>query len=132
MHEVAARVAATLKPGDVVALRGELGAGKTCFVQGAAAALGVRDRVASPTFVIVRSYTGRARVVHVDVYRLDSLAELEDLGYDDVFAPDAITFVEWADAVEGALPADRLDVAITRADDEARTLTVRGHGERWA
>ena len=129
---MAARIAASLQPGDVVALTGELGAGKTCFVQGATAALGVRDRVASPTFVIVREYRGRARVVHVDVYRLGSLAELEDLGYDDVFSPDAITFVEWADAVEGALPDDRLDVTLDRGDGDERRIAVRGRGKRWA
>jgi tRNA threonylcarbamoyladenosine biosynthesis protein TsaE len=121
-----------LVPGDVVALAGELGAGKTCFVQGAAAALGVTDRVTSPTFVIARRYAGtRCRVVHVDVYRLDSLREVEDLGYEDVFAPDAITFVEWADAVEAALPEDRLDVTIERGEGERRSIEVRAHGARW-
>jgi len=121
-----------LRPGDVVALAGELGAGKTCFVQGAAAALGVSERVTSPTFVIVRSYPGRAaRIVHADAYRLHSLAELEDLGTDDVFAPDAITFVEWGDAVAGALPAERLDVQIVRGDDDARTISLRARGARW-
>jgi tRNA threonylcarbamoyladenosine biosynthesis protein TsaE len=82
--------------------------------------------------VIARRYAGsRCRIVHVDVYRLDSLREVEDLGYEDVFAPDAITFVEWADAVEAALPDDRLDIIIERGEGERRTIEVRAHGARW-
>lgn len=108
---VAAAVAGHLEAGDVVALTGELGAGKTCFVQGAARALGVDAPVTSPTFVLVRNYVGRLPVVHCDVYRLDRLGDVLELG-DDVLAPDVVTFVEWGDAVASLLPADHLEVEL--------------------
>lgn len=124
-------LAGFLAPGDVVSLSGDLGAGKTCLVQGAAAALGVRARVQSPSFVLVREYAGSARVVHVDVYRLNSLQELYDLGYEEVFDPGSVTFVEWGDAVDGALPADRLEIEMTQHDEERRRIVIRASGRRW-
>jgi tRNA threonylcarbamoyladenosine biosynthesis protein TsaE len=140
---VASTVARYLEAGDVVALTGELGAGKTCFVQGAAAGLGVEGPVTSPTFVLVRHYLGRLPVVHCDVYRLDRLGDVLELG-DEVLAPDVVTFVEWGDAVASLLPADHLEVELTslpgaerpsseQADPEmdggpARRVVVRLHG----
>jgi tRNA threonylcarbamoyladenosine biosynthesis protein TsaE len=112
----------------VVVLAGDLGAGKTCLVQGAAAARGVTGRVTSPTFVIVRSYDGDVRIVHVDVYRLHRLGELDDLGAEEVFSDEAITFIEWGDAVAGDLPP-HTTITITR-DGEARLMTI--HGARAA
>lgn len=130
-----AAVAGVARPGDVVALTGELGAGKTCFVQGAAAALGVADRVTSPTFVLVRMYAGRLPVVHCDVYRLDQLQDVLDLG-DEVMAPDALTFIEWGDAVAALLPEDHLEVELRLGMDAAdasdgpaaREVRVAAHG----
>ena len=107
----------------MVVLSGDLGAGKTCFVQGAARARGVSARVTSPSFVIMRSYDGDVRIVHADVYRLDSIQELYELGFEDLFDPEAITFIEWGDAVAGELPARRLNVTIT-ADGDARRIAV--------
>jgi tRNA threonylcarbamoyladenosine biosynthesis protein TsaE len=133
-RELAAAMAATLRPGDVVALSGELGAGKTCFVQGAARGLGVTTRVTSPTFTLVRTYDeGRLPVVHCDVYRLDRLHDVLDLG-DEVLAPDVVTFVEWGDAVEPLLPDDRLDVELRLVDahDPDGDRLVRCHASgRW-
>lgn len=129
---LAAAAADVLAPGDVVCLSGELGAGKTCFVQGAAAGLGVDRRVTSPTFTLVRDYVGRVPVVHVDVYRLDRLQDVVELGEDAVMRPDQVTFVEWGDAVAALLPPDRLEVEIVSGVDEAeRTIVLRGYG-RWA
>ena len=91
------RLAAELGPGDVVALTGALGAGKTCFTQGLARGLGVTGRAVSPTFVLVNEYRGRLPVHHVDAYRVDSLTELLDLGLDEMFAGDGVTVIEWAD-----------------------------------
>lgn len=128
---IAAAVARALAPGDLVVLAGDLGAGKTVFVQGAAAARGVTGRVTSPTFVLVRAYQGDVPIVHADVYRLNDLAELSDLGYENVLDERAVTFVEWGDAVAAGLPADRLDVEIRREDDERRRITLRAGGPSW-
>jgi len=128
---LAGSLAPLLRAGDVVALSGELGAGKTCMVQGLAAGLGITDRVTSPTFVLVRSYRGRLPLVHCDVYRLDRLLQFEDLG-DDVLAPDAVTCIEWGDTVAPLLPPDVLtiDVVATGVDDE-RAITVVASGPSW-
>ncbi|HEX9711123.1 MAG TPA: tRNA (adenosine(37)-N6)-threonylcarbamoyltransferase complex ATPase subunit type 1 TsaE [Actinomycetota bacterium] len=128
---IAALVARALRPGDVVALSGDLGAGKTAFVQGAAAALGVTARVTSPSFVLARKYAGDLDVLHVDVYRLNSIQELIDLGYEEVFSPDYVLFIEWGDAVDVALPPERLEVEITVAADERRSIVLRGL-DGWA
>lgn len=124
---LAGAVASVLRPGDVVALTGELGAGKTCFVQGAAAAVGVRRRVTSPTFLLLRTYPGDVRVVHCDVYRLDNLREVSDLG-DDLMAPDALTFIEWGDAIAMLLPSEHLEVELRHDGDDARRIDLRPHG----
>jgi tRNA threonylcarbamoyladenosine biosynthesis protein TsaE len=131
---IAATVATFLRPGDAVALSGELGAGKTCFGQGAARAMGVTGRVTSPTFTLVRSYPAEPPVVHCDVYRLDRLQDVLDLG-EDVLAPDVVTFVEWGDAIVPLLPDDRLDVELLLDDpddlDGDRVVTLRAHGN-WS
>ncbi len=127
--------ATLLRAGDVVSMTGELGAGKTCFVQGVARGLGVTTRVTSPTFLLVKTYPdGTLPLVHCDVYRLDTLQDVHDLG-DEVMAPDAVTFVEWGDAVAALLPADRLEVELLLDDpddpDADRVVHLRGHGD-WA
>jgi len=113
-----ARLGATLKSGDVVALTGELGAGKTVFVQGLARALGVGTAATSPTFVLVNEYRGRVPVHHVDAYRTTSLAELMDLGIEEMMDGDGITVIEWAERVEPLLPARAVRVRIAGVGDE--------------
>lgn len=134
-QDAAEILAASIVAGDVVALGGELGAGKTCFVQGAARRLGVTGRVVSPTFMLIRSYPqATPPIVHVDIYRLDYLHDIMDLG-DEVFDPGSVTFIEWGDAATGLLPDDRLDVEILLTDpaDLAadRRIVVRGYGS-WS
>ncbi len=131
-RRIAAALADVLVAGDVVALSGELGAGKTCFVQGAASGLGVADAVTSPTFVLVRTYAGRVTLVHADVYRLHTLQDVHDLG-DEVLAPDAVTMLEWGDAVAALLPDDRLEVEILHDpdDEDARRLHLQAYGTSW-
>ena len=119
-----ARLGATLKSGDVVALTGELGAGKTVFVQGLARALGVGTAATSPTFVLVNEYRGRVPVHHVDAYRTTSLAELMDLGIEEMMDGDGITVIEWAERVEPLLPARAVRVRIAGVGDEPRTIVV--------
>jgi tRNA threonylcarbamoyladenosine biosynthesis protein TsaE len=131
--ELAHAVGELLRPGDVVSLVGELGAGKTVFARGVARALGVTELVVSPTFTIVREYEGRVPLVHVDVYRIDAVQELHDLGFEEVVRDDAVTIVEWGDMIDGLLPGDRLDVRLTpgAADDE-RVVEIEGHGRSWS
>jgi tRNA threonylcarbamoyladenosine biosynthesis protein TsaE len=131
--ELARAVGELLRPGDVVSLVGELGAGKTVFARGVARALGVTELVVSPTFTIVREYEGRVPLVHVDVYRIDAVQELHDLGFEEVVRDDAVTIVEWGDMIDGLLPGDRLDVRLTpgAADDE-RVVEIEGHGRSWS
>jgi tRNA threonylcarbamoyladenosine biosynthesis protein TsaE len=123
-REVGERLGRTLGPGAVVALTGDLGAGKTCFVQGLVRGLGVHARATSPTFVLVNEYRGRWPVHHVDLYRLDRLDEIEDLGVPDLFGHDAVTVVEWADKAGPLIPPDAIRVHIDGVGDEPRRLRV--------
>ena len=137
--KLAATVAEALRPGDVVALTGELGAGKTCFVQGAAAALGVTDAVTSPSFVLRREYEGDVPVLHMDIYRLETFSEIVDIGYEEVFDNTRVTFIEWGDAMSPLLPHDHLELefrlpppdAPAPDGDEERRIVIRPRGEDW-
>ena len=131
-RQVGARLGeALLRPGDLVVLAGALGAGKTAFAQGVARGLGVTDPVVSPTFTIVREYHGRVPLSHVDLYRLERLQELHDLGFDEML-DDRVTLVEWGDAAGPALPADRLEVSLEMpGDEQEREIRVSTHGESW-
>jgi tRNA threonylcarbamoyladenosine biosynthesis protein TsaE len=120
---------AKLGPGDVVALTGELGAGKTCFVQGVVRGLGATTLATSPTFVLVNEYRGRLRVHHVDVYRTQSLTELLDIGLAEMLDGGGVTLIEWADRCEPLLPARTIRVHIEGVGDEPRRITItRGAG----
>jgi tRNA threonylcarbamoyladenosine biosynthesis protein TsaE len=126
-------IASLLRPGDAVALTGELGAGKTTFVRGAAKGLGFDGAVASPTFTLVREYPATIRIYHVDVYRLERLQEALDLGLDEMVADGGVVFVEWGDAVEGLLPDEHLLVELTMDDgSEARSVVLIGIGSSWS
>ncbi len=113
---VAAALAPLLRPGDVLLLSGDLGAGKTVFTQGLAAALGVVEPVTSPTFTLAQSYQGRLRLHHLDVYRLENLGEVLDLDLPELLDDDAVVCVEWGEVVIGELPRDFLQVRIRLAD----------------
>jgi tRNA threonylcarbamoyladenosine biosynthesis protein TsaE len=125
-------LAPLLRAGDALALTGELGAGKTTFVQGIAAGLGYTGQVASPTFTLVREYRGRLPIHHVDVYRLDRVQDVLDLGLDEAIAEGGILLVEWGDVVEGLLPTEHLLVTLTYGGgDETRTIALEGVGPSW-
>lgn len=120
----AGRLASIVRPGDVIVLAGGLGSGKTVFTSGLATGLGVEESVVSPSFVLVRTYrSGFIPVVHVDVYRLGSLNEFDDL---DVFemASAGVLVIEWGDAVESALPSDHLRIDFEVSDDDVRRLSL--------
>ena len=114
----------TLRAGDVVALYGELGSGKTCLVQGLVRGLGVSTGATSPTFVLVNEYRGRLAVHHVDAYRTGSLTELMDLGLLDLLGGDGVTLVEWAERAEPLLPPRTIRVRIEGVGDEPRSITI--------
>lgn len=118
-------LAAGLGPGDVVAVTGALGAGKTCFAQGLARGLGVTRTATSPTFVLVNQYRGRLPVHHVDVYRTGSLTEVLDLGLSELLDGDGVTVIEWADRIVPLLPARTIHVNIDGVGDEPRRITIR-------
>jgi tRNA threonylcarbamoyladenosine biosynthesis protein TsaE len=130
--ELAQRVGSLLRAGDVVVLAGDLGVGKTVFAKGIARALGITEPVVSPTFTIVREYDAPLPLVHVDVYRLDQMQELHDLGFDDLVGGDAVTVVEWGDRVRAILPPDRLDVLLEAGPtDDQRRVTIDPTGTSW-
>lgn len=112
-------------------LVGDLGAGKTAFTQGFAEALGVSDPITSPTFTLVRTYAGKHRLNHLDVYRLESVAEAGDLGLGELL-DDGITLIEWGDTIAGALPADYLELRFLFGEgDDERTIETRIVGASW-
>lgn len=118
------RLGRTLQAGDVVALTGELGTGKTCFIQGLARGLGVAAPATSPTFVLINEYHGRLPVYHVDALRTQSLTELMDLGLPELFDEGGVTVVEWADKLLPLLPRRTVRVHIAGLGDEPREITI--------
>lgn len=154
MHAAGRALAALLRPGDLVLLHGDLGAGKTTLAQGIGAGLDVTGTVSSPTFIIARTHRARHAgpdLVHVDAYRIGSLDDLETLDL-DTSLEDSVTVVEWGEGLAEALSADRLELTLTRprgaapaspgaatagasgdsdTGDEPRELTVAAYGARW-
>lgn len=137
MQAIGEELAGQLRAGDVLVLSGDLGAGKTTFTQGLGVGLKVRGAITSPTFVISRvhpSLAGGPALVHVDAYRIGGFAELDDLDL-DASLEDAVTVVEWGHGLAEALAPDRLDIVVTRGDDdtdETRSLRITPVGPRWA
>ncbi len=120
------KIAATLSPGSVIALTGDLGAGKTAFTRGLARGIGYDGRVTSPTFTIVNEYLGgRLPLFHFDMYRLSSSDELYDIGFDDYLMSGGICAIEWANNVEDALPADTICIKISRISDTERNIEIK-------
>jgi len=114
----------TLKPGAVVALYGELGAGKTAFSRGIASGLGIKAGVTSPTFTIVNEYPGEIPLFHFDMYRLGSEEELFDIGWDDYLDRNGVCVVEWSEKVSGAFDTDTIKVKITTTGENSRRIEI--------
>lgn len=133
-RDLACAVSALARPGDVVVLAGDLGAGKTAFVQGFGRGLGVSERITSPTFTLVHVYDGgRLPMHHLDVYRLDQLSEALDLGLAEMLDEGGVVLIEWGDAITPVLPHDYLEVRLTfGAGDDDRNLALRTVGPRWS
>lgn len=117
---------ARLRPGDVVACIGELGTGKTCFLQGLLRGLGVPEPVTSPTFVLINQYQGRLPVYHVDAYRTESLTEILDLGVEEIIWGDGVTVIEWGEKLLPLLPSHAILVRVRGLGEEPREIVVEG------
>ena len=112
--------------GTVVAMYGDLGAGKTAFVRGMARGMGITERVSSPTFTIVNEYLGERTLIHFDMYRLGSADELFDIGWEDYIARGAVCAVEWSENVEEAFYGDEVRLTIEKTSDTSRKITIEG------
>lgn len=128
-EQLGMRFAETLPGGAVVAMYGDLGAGKTAFVRGMARGLGLDCRVSSPTFTIVNEYLGKRELIHFDMYRLSSADELFDIGWEDYLNRGAVCAVEWSENVQDAFFGDEIRVRIEKIGDSQRKITIEGAEE---
>ena len=131
-RRIGVRLGGALQPGDVICLQGDLGAGKTTFVQGIAQGWGSQDSVSSPTFIIVNVYRrgDEARLFHMDAYRLDSTPEAEELDLDSMLAQGPL-IIEWPERMDGLVPAERLWVNLEHIDEDERQMKFRASGQRY-
>ena len=131
-RRLGAELARSLKPNDVLALTGEIGAGKTTFVQGLAEGLGVpAAAVSSPSFVLIREYpSGRIPIFHADLFRLEGVVSALSVGLEECYEQGGVTVIEWANRIPGILPPEHLEVRFEMMDDETRRLTFVPRGSR--
>ncbi|MBK9924797.1 MAG: tRNA (adenosine(37)-N6)-threonylcarbamoyltransferase complex ATPase subunit type 1 TsaE [Anaerolineales bacterium] len=131
-RRIGSRLGAMLRPGDVICLQGDLGAGKTTFVQGVAQGWGSLDSVSSPTFIIVNEYrhSKTGSLFHMDAYRLDSTPEAEELDLDSMLADGAL-LIEWPERMDGIIPEEHLWIALDYVDDEEREMKFKAVGKRY-
>lgn len=131
-REFGIKLGKLLKSGDIICLNGDLGAGKTTLTKSIGLGLGVSDYITSPTFTLINEYAGRIPVYHIDVYRLENVHELDDLGFDDYFYGKGISIIEWAEKIENTLPKDRTVISIKRGEnDNERIIKISGFGNRY-
>ncbi|MEA1939724.1 MAG: tRNA (adenosine(37)-N6)-threonylcarbamoyltransferase complex ATPase subunit type 1 TsaE [Candidatus Caldatribacteriota bacterium] len=129
--KIGEKIAKLIKSGDILLFFGELGAGKTCFIQGIAEELKVKDYVTSPSFTIINEYQGKIPIYHFDLFRLNNFEEIVDLGYEEYFYGNGLTLVEWAEKLEKNLPVEYLKIIITFLDFQRRKLTFTSKGDRF-
>jgi len=129
---IAGQVARRSFPGLVIPLLGDLGAGKTAFVTGFCAALGIAAQVSSPTYTLINEYPGRLPVYHMDLYRLTDGESLWDIGFEDYLAGRGIALIEWPQIAWDWLPEERLDVELIHQGETGRIISLTGHGQRCA
>lgn len=126
------RLGRLLKEGDIICLHGELGAGKTTFTQGIAKGMDVAKAfITSPTFVIANEYKGRLALYHIDLYRLNNIAEIEDIGLSEYLKGEGVTVIEWAEKAEGLLSEERLSVYLENLGEDKRRLAFKAKGKRY-
>ena len=129
--DIARSIGEKLKGGEILALTGELGSGKTCFTGGIARGLGVDDkyRITSPTFTLINEYPARRTLYHFDVYRLKNYAEFEDLGYEEYLGGNGVVVIEWAEKIEEYLPEESLRIVFEYLDENRRKIVIKGPEE---
>lgn len=132
-RRIGRRLGGALQAGDVICLQGDLGAGKTTFVQGVAQGWGSRDAVSSPTFILVNVYRreDEARLFHMDAYRLDSTPEAEELDLETMLAQGPL-LIEWPERIDGLVPPEHLWIRLEHVDDEEREMNFKANGKRYA
>lgn len=111
-------------PGTVIALQGELGAGKTVFTKGLGAGLSITEEITSPTFNLMERYEGRLPLYHFDLYRIDFIEEFDNLGFQEIWNGDGVSVIEWADRASALLPESRIEITISYLDDNERRITI--------
>jgi len=126
------KLGSLLLKGDIICLNGDLGAGKTTFTKSVGLGLGVAEYITSPTFSLINQYRGRYPVYHFDVYRLENIDEIFDLGFDEYFYGEGVCIIEWADRIKNILPEDRFEVYLDKGQGEdERVLKIEAFGERY-
>ncbi len=130
--EFGIKLGSILEGGDILCLNGDLGAGKTTLTKSIGIGLGVEDYITSPTFALINEYTGRNPVYHFDVYRLENVEDLYDLGFDEYFYSNGVSIIEWADKIEKLLPKERIVINIGKSKDiDERLINITGYGNRY-
>jgi tRNA threonylcarbamoyladenosine biosynthesis protein TsaE len=128
------RIGKTLKPDDIVALSGCLGAGKTTLIQGIAKGLGIKNWVTSPTFTLINEFEGKLNLYHIDLYRIDNIDDAEDLAIEEYFTKGGVTVIEWAEKIRSILPEKTIKIGIKVVSDNERSIDIKGletRGVRW-
>ncbi len=131
-QKIGVRIGELAQPGDTFFLVGTLGAGKTCLTQGVAWGLGIKEYAVSPSFTLVRELYGRLPLYHIDLYRLDRIEEIEDLGLEEYFQGNGVCVVEWAEKGLGVLPEEYLMISLSYLSDTARNLQFSSSGKRYS
>lgn len=131
LEALAEKLGQLVHSGDVLCMTGDLGAGKTTFTQSFAKGVDVKDYVTSPTFTLIHEYDGRIPLYHFDVYRINHISEMEDLGYEEYFYGNGVCVIEWASLIEDILPKDRLWIEIKVTGVESRQICFTGTNEYY-
>jgi tRNA threonylcarbamoyladenosine biosynthesis protein TsaE len=129
-YKIGRLIGERLKEGDIIALNGDLGAGKTHFTKGVAEGLGVEDYITSPTFTIVNEYEGRLPLYHFDVYRIEDINEMYEIGFDEYLFGRGVCVIEWANIVKELLPKNTISIYIRKIDDNSREIEIN-HDDRF-
>jgi tRNA threonylcarbamoyladenosine biosynthesis protein TsaE len=129
---LAREIGEKLREGDILALSGELGSGKTCFTAGLARGLGVSEnyQITSPTFTLINEYPAKCTLYHFDVYRLNDCSDMENLGYDEYFSGKGVVVIEWAEKIVQIIPESAIFIEFEYIDDNKRRITIKGQRQR--